>query len=270
MEKKLNFSKCYFFVQILGQRFLALVQGLGAIFVFFLQALALNFVLPFQFKKILQQVYFIGVKSIFVILLVGMFTGMVLGLQGYYTLVKFGSEGVLGGAVALSIIRELGPVLTAIMIIARAGSAMAAEIGVMRISEQIDALFTLDINPVRYLVSPRITASLICFPLLTAIFDVIGIIGGYVTGVLLLGINSGIYFSRMKGLVTMHDVAGGFYKSVFFALLVVTICCYQGYFVHKRREAFGAKGVGLATTSAVVLSCICVLVVDYVITSFLL
>jgi phospholipid/cholesterol/gamma-HCH transport system permease protein len=252
----------------LGNRFIEFIQELGALFLFFVQGLFR--VLPFQFRKTLNQVYFIGVKSIFVIVLVGIFTGMVLGLQGYYTLVKFGSEGMLGAAVALSVIRELGPVLSAIMIIGRGGSSMAAEIGIMRITEQIDALYTMDINPMRYLFSPRLVASCLSFPLLTALFDVIAIIGGYVTGVMLLGVNSSIYFSRMESLVDIHDVMSGFYKSFVFGSIVVTVCCYQGYVVHKRREGFGAKGVSLATTNAVVLSCVLVLVVDYVMTSFLL
>jgi len=202
--------------------------------------------------------------------LIGLFTGMVLGLQGYYTLVKFGSEGLLGAAVSLSIIRELGPVLTAIMLTGRAGSSMAAEIGIMRISEQIDALITMDINPMRFLIAPRLVASLLCFPLLTALFDVIGILGGYLTGVILLGINPGVYFDRIDAAVELTDVTGGFVKSLVFALLVAAICCYEGYFTHTRPGGFGAKGVSLATTAAVVLSCVTILVADYVLTSFLL
>ncbi len=253
-----------------GRLFLGLLGELGAMAIFAMHGFLLIFTYPFQFKKIIQQVYFIGVKSVLIISLIGLFTGMVLGLQGYYTLVKFGSEGLLGAAVALSLIRELGPVLTALMIIGRAGSSMAAEIGIMRISEQIDALDTMDINPMRFLVAPRIAASIIVFPLLTALFDVIGIIGGYLTGVVQLGINSGIYFNRMYDSVVLEDVSGGFYKSLAFAFVVAVICCYQGYFTHMRPEGFGARGVSLATTSAVVLSCVSVLIVDYVLTSFLL
>jgi phospholipid/cholesterol/gamma-HCH transport system permease protein len=254
----------------LGRAFIQVIHELGAGFVFFLSGIRHIFTWPLQVNKTIQQVYFIGVKSVFVIFLVSLFTGMVLGLQLYYTLVKFGSEGVLGAAVALSVIRELGPVLTAIMVIGRAGSAMAAEIGIMRITEQIDALFTMDINPVRYLVSPRIVASVICFPLLTAFFDVIAIMGGYLTGVILLGINRGVFFSRMDTLVVMSDVSGGFIKALAFGIIVVTICCYQGYYVHQRSEGHGAKGVSLATTRAVVLSSVAVLISDYVLTSFLL
>ncbi len=258
------------FLAFLGRWAVLLIRELGGIALFFGQGLLFVFKYPFQLRKNLHQIYFIGVKSVLVIILVALFTGMVMGLQLYYTLVQFGSEGVLGAAVALSIIRELGPVLTAIMVIARAGSAMAAEIGIMRITEQIDALVTMDIHPVRYLFSPRIVAAVISFPLLTALFNVVGIMGGYITGCWLLGVNPGVYFGRMQDMVVMGDIMGGFYKSLVFGLLVVTICCYQGYFVHKRSQGFGAKGVSLATTSAVVMSCVAILVSDYVLTSFLL
>ncbi|MBW2470427.1 MAG: ABC transporter permease [Desulfobacterales bacterium] len=253
----------------LGQYTLAFIEDLGRIALFFAKGFSLIFSLPLQVNKVLQQIYFIGMKSIFVICLTGAFTGMVLGLQGYYLLVKYGSTGVLGSAVALSLIREMGPVLTAIMVIARAGSAMAAEIGIMRISEQIDALETMDIDPIRFLVSPRIAAAVISFPLLTALFDVVGILGGYLTGSVLLGLNPGLYFTRVETSVDMVDVTGGFIKSLVFAVIVVSICCYQGYYTHTRAE-FGAKGVSQSTTSAVVLSCVLVLIADYALTTFLL
>ncbi len=223
-----------------------------------------------QIAKVIRQVYFIGAGSLFLIVLIALFTGMVLGLQGYYTLRQFGSEGMLGSAVALSLIRELGPTLTAVMVTGRAGSAMAAEIGVMRITDQIDALDVMDINPMAYMVSPRITASLISFPLLTSVFNVVGILGGYVTGVALLGINHGVYFYRIEASVSWVDVQGCLVKSLMFALTVVTVCCYKGYFAHLRRDGMGAEAVGNATTSAVVLSCVLLLIVDYVLTSFLL
>jgi len=254
----------------LGRLTILLIQEMGRIGTFLFKGFVLIFSLPLQISKVIQQVYFIGMKSVFVICLTGAFTGMVLGLQGYYTLSKFGSEGLLGAAVALSLIRELGPVLTAIMVIGRAGSAMAAEIGIMRISEQIDALETMDINPIRFLVSPKIAASLISFPLLTAIFVVVGIWGGYLTGSLLLHLNPAIYLARVESSIVMDDLIGGGIKSLVFALVVSTICCFQGYFTHIRTEGFGAKGVSLSTTSAVVISCVLVLISDYVMTSFLL
>lgn len=254
----------------LGHQILSAMQEMGRVALFFVKGIWHMFSWPWQPNKILQQVYFIGFKSLFVICLTGAFTGMVLGLQGYYTLVKFGSEGMLGTAVALALIREMGPVLAAIMVVARAGSAMSAEIGIMRTSEQIDALVTMDINPVRFLFSPRLAAALISIPLLTALFDVVGILGGYVTGSVLLGINPGIYFSRVESSVEMQDVVGGFIKALCFAALVTTICCYQGYYTHRHKGGFGAKGVSQSTTSAVVLSCVLVLVADYILTSFLL
>lgn len=252
----------------LGRMCIFLIKEIGRIAIFFLNAFCLIFSFPIQVSKTIQQIYFIGMKSVFVICLTAIFTGMVLGLQGYYTLVKFGSEGLLGAAVALSLIRELGPVLTAIMVTGRAGSSMAAELGIMRISEQIDALDTMDINPIRFLVSPRMAASLVSFPLLTALFDVVGIFGGYLTGAILLGVNPGTFMFRVESSVVMRDISGGFIKSIVFALVVSTICCFQGFNTHTR--GFGAKGVSLSTTSAVVLSCVFVFVTDYVLTSFLL
>ena len=244
-------------------------NDLGAMAIFFARAFALIFQ-PKQFVEIINQVYFIGARSASIVMLVGFFTGMVLGLQLYYVMNKFGAVGFLGTAVALSLIRELGPVLCAIMITARAGSAMTAEIGIQRISEQIDALTTMRIDPIGYLISPRIAAAIISFPILTALFDLVGIFGGYVSGVVLLGGDSGAYLYRMDASVDWVDVRGGFIKSIVFAILVITLCCFQGYFTHMRRDSFGAKSVSLSTTSAVVLSCVMILVSDYVVTSFLL
>ena len=152
---------------------------------------------PFRPRRVLQEIYQIGVKSTLIVMLTGAFTGMVMALQGYYTLRQYGSEGALGSAVALSLIREMGPVLTGIMVSARAGSAVTAEIGIMRITEQLDALDTMAVNPIQYVVMPKLLAGVIAVPLLTAIFDVVGILGGYLVGVVLLGVSSGAYFSGM-------------------------------------------------------------------------
>ena len=258
------------FVISLGRSAIFLISEMGAMALFMLHGLSRIFSSPSQIPKVFRQMYVIGAGSLFLILLIGLFTGMVLGLQGYYALTQFGSEGFLGSAVALSLIRELGPVLTAIMVTGRAGSAMAAEIGVMRITDQIDALEVMDINSMGYLVAPRFSAALIAFPLLTSIFCIVGIYGGYATGVLMLNINEGVYFSRVISSVQLTDVTGCLMKSVCFALIVVTVSCYKGYFAHLRRDGMGAEAVGNATTSAVVLSCILLLVADYVLTSFLL
>ena len=251
-----------------GEKTIKFLKSIGRISLFTLFGIMNIFTLPVQFKKILDHTWFIGTKSFFVIALTGLFTGMVLGLQGYYSLVKFGSEAALGSAVSLTLIRELGPVFAAIMITARAGSAMAAEIGVMRISEQIDALKTMHINPIRFLFTPRIIASVISFPLLTAVFDVIGILGGYISGSILLGINRFVYMDTVIRSVQTHDILGGFYKSFVFSIVVTTICCYRGFYTHLF-SGFGARGVSLSTTSAVVQSCIFIFIFDYIITFFL-
>jgi phospholipid/cholesterol/gamma-HCH transport system permease protein len=156
------------------------------------------------------------------------------------------------------------------MITARAGSAMTAEIGIQRISEQIDALYTMRIDPLTYLISPRMAAALISFPVLTAIFDTIGIMGGYFSGVILVGADTGAYFYRLQSSIEWIDVMGGFIKSFVFALIVTTICCFHGFYTHLNQEGRGAKGVSLSTTAAVVQACVCILISDYLITSFLL
>ncbi len=256
------------FFNLFGSRTLRLNNNLGAMAIFFFR----SFFMIFRIKaipEIIQQVYFIGAKSAQIVMLVGFFTGMVLGLQLYFVLVKFGSVGVLGTAIALTLIRELGPVLTAIMITARAGSAMTAEIGIQRISEQVDALSTMRIDPLGYLISPRIAAAIISFPILTTFFNLIGILGAWVSGCLLLGVNSGTYFFRVVSSTQMDDIMGGYYKSIVFGLLVVTICCFQGFFTHMRTDSYGAKSVSLSTTSAVVYSCVMILVSDYIVTSFI-
>lgn len=258
------------YIETIGSFFTSFAASVGRLFLFFASGVNLIFSRPFQTGKILDHIWFIGAKSVFVILLTGLFTGMVLGLQGYYTLVTFGSEAALGTAVSLTLIRELGPVLGAIMVTARAGSAMAAEIGVMRMSEQIDALFTMQIDPVRFVFTPRLLAAVLSFPLLTAVFDLVGIFGGFLSGSLLLGMNEAVYMDRVIHSVKLADIWGGFFKSIVFAVVVTTICCYRGYYSHMNRQGeFGAKAVSLATTSAVVQACVCILICDYVITSFL-
>lgn len=257
-----------FLIEKFGKIIISSLETLGRITLFFLIGVLNIFVPPFQFSKIVDHTWFIGAKSVFVIILTGLFTGMVLGLQGYYSLVDYGSEAALGSAVAMSLVRELGPVFTAIMIAARAGSAMAAEIGVMRISEQIDALKTMQINPVRFLFSPRMVAALISFPLLTALFNVVGILGGFLSGSILLGINRFVYMDTVIKSVENHDIFGGFYKAIVFAVVVTTICSYRGYYTHLY-SGYGARGVSLSTTNAVVQSCIFIFITDYIITYFL-
>ena len=254
---------------VFGRSAIRWINNSGAAVIFFVLAF-LGIFRPKQFSKIVEQVYYIGARSSMIIMLVGLFTGMVIGLQMYSALVKVGAQGYLGTIVALSLVRELGPVLAAIMITARAGSSITAEIGIQRISEQVDALTTMRIHPLRYLISPRIAAAIISFPVLTALFDIIGIIGGYISGVLIMGANSGTYIYRVQASLEMKDLTQGFIKAVVFAAIVSTVCCFQGYFAHMRMDSHGAKAVGLATTSAVVLSCVLILLSDYIVTSLLI
>ena len=255
----------------LGNTGLYILTDLGKMTLFLLKALRGVFRRPFRFRELLRQMHFIGVGSLAVIFFTAASTGMVLGLQGYYSLNKFGADGMLGSAVSLTLIMELGPVLTALMVAGRAGSAMCAELGIMRISEQIDALDCMAVDPFRYLITPKFLATLICVPLLTVMFDVVGIAGGYIAGVSLMDVNPGSYVEGMRTSVTNHDIQLGVIKSFVFALLVVWICTGRGYFVQEIRGAgFGAESVSRVTTQAVVFSSISVLIFDYLLTAVFL
>jgi len=250
-------------IRQLGNISIGIIRGLGKACIFFFEAVVLAFLPPYKFYRVIKQIRFMGVNSTFIVILTGLFTGMVLGIQGYYSLNKFAAESLLGPIVALSLIRELGPVLAALMITARAGSALAAEIGIMRITEQIDALEMMALNPIRYLVVPNILAGIIVFPILSAFFNLIGIFGGYLVGVEMLGLSYGSYFGEMRNMVTLHDISVGFYKSISFGIIVNWVCCFKGYFT-----GYGAEGVSKSTTEAVVISSVLILVWDYFMASF--
>jgi len=258
-------------IQDVGARFLEVLADLGRMGLFLFWSCTALFSTRFRFQESVRQLYLIGAQSVVVIFFTAAFTGMVLGLQGYYTLRQFGSEGVLGSAVALSLIRELGPVLTALMVTGRAGSAMCAEIGIMQNSEQIDALECMAIDPFRYIVVPKLVATLIAVPVLTLLFNVVGIFGGYLAGVELLGVNPGAYLSSMQHSVVNKDIFLGSIKSLVFGLLIVWICTGRGYYVRVIKNAgFGAEGVSKVTTQAVVFSSIAILLWDYLLTAVLL
>jgi phospholipid/cholesterol/gamma-HCH transport system permease protein len=250
--------------EFVGRRVAEIVEALGRFATFFLHAVVTLFTPPFKVQAFVDRIDYIGFRSLLIVLLTGTFTGMVLGLQIYFVLSRFGSEAYLGPAVALSLIRELGPVLSALVVTGRAGSALTAEIGIMRITEQIDALTVMALNPVRYLVVPSILAGLITFPMMTAIFDVVGIFGGYVVGVKLLGLSEGTYFGEMQNFVTFRDVLTGFWKSVSFGIIVTWVATYKGFTV-----GHGAEGVARSTTQAVVLATVLILVWDYFLGSVL-
>jgi phospholipid/cholesterol/gamma-HCH transport system permease protein len=251
-------------VAALGRVTLEVVEALGRFGLFLVQAIGATFTPPFKLSRLLDRIHFIGFRSLTIVVLTGAFTGMVLGLQIFLTLSRFGSEAYLGPAVALSLIRELGPVLCAVFVTGLAGSALTAEIGIMKITEQIDALQVMALSPVRYLVVPALVAGLITFPLMVSIFDVVGIFGGYLVGVELLGLSPGTYFGEMKTFVDWSDLMTGYWKALSFGLIVPWVCTYKGFHC-----GHGAEGVARATTQAVVLASVFILVWDYFLGSVL-
>src|SRR5262245_14555095 len=251
-------------VAALGRVGLDVVEALGRFGLFLSQAVAAAVTPPFKMGRLLDRIHFIGFRSLTIVVLTGAFTGMVLGLQIFLTLSRFGSEAYLGPAVALSLIRELGPVLCAVFVPGLAGSALTAEIGIMKITEQIDALQVVALKPLRSLVVPALIAGLITFPLMVSIFDVVGIFGGYLVGVELPGLSPGTYFGEMKTFVDWSDLMTGYWKALSFGLIVPWVCTYKGFHC-----GHGAEGVARATTQAVVLASVLILVWDYFLGSVL-
>jgi phospholipid/cholesterol/gamma-HCH transport system permease protein len=248
-----------------------LLIRLGVAGIFLYETIQSLFIPPYSLNLLLKQILFVGARSILVIIIAGLFVGMVIALQFYDTLVRFGSVSLLGSAVGLSLIRELGPVLTALMVIGRTGSAMCAEIGIMRVDNQIDALECMAIDPYRYLISPRILAGVFCVPILTAIFIVVGIFGGYFVGVILFDVSAGSYFQNMNDTVLNRDLLMGFIKSIIFGLLIVWISCEKGFNLHlDKNGAYGSEGVSRITTEAVVIASITILFSDYLLSALIL
>ncbi|MFH1076528.1 MAG: ABC transporter permease [Pseudomonadota bacterium] len=250
------------FFESIGRLLISWVEELGHIVLLFVSACRWMTNPPFRIRNIFKQMEFVGVNSIFVVILTGAFTGMVLALQTYHGFRLFSAEGLVGATVALSMTRELGPVLTALMVTGRAGSAMAAELGTMRVTEQIDALYAMATNPIHYLIAPRIIAGVIMVPILTVVSNFVGIVGGYFVGVGLLDINSGIYMKKILEIVEVDDIFNGLVKAVVFGLILSVVGCYKGFYTKG-----GAEGVGKATTEAVVLSSVSILISDYFLTS---
>lgn len=251
----------------LGRLAIDLVTELGRFSLFVARSLASLWRLRAFSRKLSRAIFEMGVRCVPIILTVGCFTGLIIGLQGYRTLVRFGSESSLGTTVALSLVNGLAPVLTALMIVGQAGSALAAELGIQRNSEQIDALETMGVNPLGYFIGPRLVAALVVFPMHTVFFDLIGILGGYISGVILLGQESGVYWQSVHSGLQPHNVCGGLLKSLAFGFTVIAICAFEGFNTHRRSSEPGVRGVSESTTRAVVYSSIAVLALDYLITS---
>jgi phospholipid/cholesterol/gamma-HCH transport system permease protein len=221
-----------------------------------------------SFRRIhltIREIYFTGVMSLIIILVSGLFVGMVLGLQGYETLQKYGSESALGSLVALSLVRELGPVLAALLFASRAGSAITAEIGLMKATEQIAAMEMMAVDPISRVVAPRFWAGVISMPLLAAMFSAIGVFGGYLVGVVLIGVDEGSFWSQMQAAVDFRqDIVNGVIKSVVFGVAVTAIALFEGYDAPPT-----AEGVSHATTRTVVTSALAVLGLDFILTVFM-
>ncbi len=240
------------------------VEHIGNATLLFLQAVYLSVVSPPKIRHILKYMEEIGVTAAPLIAITGFFTGGVLVVETYPTFHKFNAEFLIGALVSLSLARELSPVLVALLVTARSGSAMAANIGTMRITEQIDALEVMAVNPVRYLISPRLIAAIIMIPSLVILSYTSGIIGGYFVGTKLYSINPYLFIEKMKDLTDLYDILGGLYKSVGFAIVITTVSCYFGYITKG-----GAEGVGKSTTTAVVVSSVLVLILDYFLTALI-
>jgi phospholipid/cholesterol/gamma-HCH transport system permease protein len=218
-----------------------------------------------RFGLTIREMYFTGVLSLIIILVSGLFVGMVLGLQGYETLQRYGSESALGTLVALSLVRELGPVLAGLLFASRAGSAITAEIGLMKATEQLSAMEMMAVDPIARVVAPRFWAGVISMPLLAALFSGMGIFGGYLVGVQLIGVDEGSFWSQMQGAVDFEqDILNGVIKSVVFGIAVTTIALFEGYDAPPT-----AEGVSGATTRTVVTSSLAVLALDFVLTAIM-
>jgi phospholipid/cholesterol/gamma-HCH transport system permease protein len=254
-------------LETMGHEALSLVGGLGD---FALFGIRIGRSIPHTrglVQRSLLAVHEIGIRCLPVIAIVGLFTGLVLGLEGYHSLVRLGSESVLGSLVVLSLVRELGPVLAALMIVSQSGSALAAELGIQRNSEQIDVIGTMGIDALGFLAAPRLIASIFTYPILTLAFIGCGVAGGAAAGCLVFGLDLGVYETSVQGALRYGDFAESLVKAIVFGLLTVALCLHQGYTAHRRLGVSGVRAVSLSTTRAVVLACVAVLSVDALITA---
>ena len=250
------------FLASIGAVTLSFLAATGRLVLFALRAFASVARPPFYLRAALRQTIDIGYFSLPVVGLTALFTGLVLALQSYNGFSRFSAEGAVATVVVLSMTRELGPVIASLMVAGRVGAAMAAEIGTMRVTDQIDALATLSTDPLRYLVLPRLAAGLVTMPVLVLVADIIGVFGGYLVGVYRFGFNPAAYLTSTEQYLETRDVVSGLVKAAVFGLTVALMGCYQGYYSRG-----GAQGVGQATTYAVVSASVLILVFDYALTA---
>jgi phospholipid/cholesterol/gamma-HCH transport system permease protein len=253
-------------VQYVGQAGLERIQGLGRAGVFLYSSIAWGGPGSAGFADLVKQIYSIGVRSLSIVIVAGFFVGMVLGLQGYTILSDFGSEAALGTMVSLTLIRELGPVMTALLFAGRAGSALTAEIGLMKATEQISAMEMMGVDPLKRIITPRLWGGFIAMPILALLFSLVGIWGGAYVGINMLGVDEGAYWGNMQASVSFYDdVLKGVVKSLVFGLVVTWIAVYQGFDSMPTSE-----GISKATTQTVVLASLAVLGLDFVLTAIML
>jgi phospholipid/cholesterol/gamma-HCH transport system permease protein len=252
-----------FFAQLM-QPLIDFFENIGLLVMLTARTLAWMIRPPYRVGQLLLAMEFVGVQSVFIVSLTGIFSGMVLALQTTHSLRQFGAEGIVGALVAISLTREISPVFASLMVTARAGSAMAAELGNMRVTEQLDALVTMGVSPVQYLLSPRMLSSVVMVPLLCILYTCVGMVGAWVVAVQWLSVDPGIFISNVEKYLTLSDFWMGMIKSSVFGFLISAISCRQGFYASG-----GAKGVGEATTRAVVQSAVGILVANYIITSLM-
>lgn len=245
-------------------RILGLLEGFGSALILLWEALLWLFRPPFRWRLFFQAMEFVGAGSLFIVILTGLFTGMVFAVQTINTFRLFNAETLVGSVVSLALMRELAPVLTSLMVTARVGSAIATELGTMRVTEQVDALYTMAVNPVQYLVTPRVIAGIVMLPVLTGFCDLVGIGGAYYVSVNLMGVDGGMFLDKIRMYADSWDVISGLIKASVFGLILTLVGCHKGL-----NASGGARGVGLATTQSVVMSSILILVVDYFLTLLL-
>jgi phospholipid/cholesterol/gamma-HCH transport system permease protein len=237
------------------------IEGVGRFVLTSLGAFLSCFRPPFRLWLIVQQADFIGVGSLFIIVLTGLFTGAVFTLQSLYAFSMFNMESMVGATVALALTRELSPVLASLMLTGRAGSAMATELGTMRVTEQIDALIAMAVDPVHYLFTPRLLAAALMFPVMTMVFTLVGMGGSYFVAIDMWGVDPGNFLAKIRWYVSAHDVTSGLIKSAVFGAFITLVSCYKGFFASG-----GARGVGVATTQAVVVGSVSIMMLDYFLT----
>ena len=244
--------------------FVRVLEGIGRFLMLTLSTLVWTLRPPYRIGQVLLAMEFVGVQSVFIVALTGVFSGMVFALQIVYALKQFSAEGAVGSIVAIALTREIAPVFAALMVTARAGSAMAAELGNMRVTEQIDALVTMGVSPAQYLITPRLLASMLMLPLLCVLYNCIGMVGAWVVAVEGLGVDPGIFILNIEEYLVPMDFWMSEIKSLAFGVIIALICCHQGF-----HASGGARGVGQATTRAVVQSAVAILIANYFITSVL-